>query len=146
MIEWLSDGYGVSINAVNLKYIRTSTGSEVLTRTSIISEQVEASRVKTQKFTIPMSDDPGEYEEDELRELLVKYLSSQDLRTAQLIRDVLLPACLEQGRVMREEFKQELVQHDADTGLGKAGRVLTVISTQMGMQKNDFLRQVVGYE
>ncbi|MDQ3588692.1 MAG: endonuclease NucS [Actinomycetota bacterium] len=146
MIEWLSGAYGVGINAISLKYLRTSTGSEVLTRTSLISEQVEASRVKKQKVTIPMSDEPGEYEEDELRELLVQYLSSQDLRTAQLLREVLLPACLKQGRVTREEFKQELVQYDVDTDLSKAGRVLTVISAQMGMQKNDFLRQVIGYE
>jgi hypothetical protein len=146
MIEWLSGAYGVAINAVSLKYMRTSAGNEVLTRTTVISEQVEAARVKTPQVTIPMSDDPGEYEENQLRELLLHYLSSRDLKTAQLIRDVLLPACLERGQVTREEFKQELVQHDADTDLTRAGRVLTVISTQMGMRKNDFLRQVVGYE
>ncbi len=146
MIEWLSGVYGVGINAVSLKYIRTSSGNEVLTRTTIISEQLEASRIKTQQGKIAMSDEPGTYEEDELRELLLRYLSSQDLMTARLVREVLLPASLEQGRVTREEFKHKLVQHDADTDPPKAGRVLTVISTQMGMQKNDFLRQVIGYD
>ncbi len=66
--------------------------------------------------------------------------------TAQLIREVLLPASLEQGRVTREEFKQKLVEKHAVSDPAKAGRVLTVISTQMGMQKNDFLRQAIGYE
>ncbi len=32
MIEWLSEQYGVGINAVILKYIRTSSGAEVLRR------------------------------------------------------------------------------------------------------------------
>jgi len=72
MVEWLSDGYGVGINAVSLKYIRTSAGNEMLTRTAIIAEQVEEARVKTKKFTIPMSDEPGEYEEDQLRDLLLR--------------------------------------------------------------------------
>ncbi len=59
MIEWLSGVYGVGINAVSLKYIRTSSGTEVLTRTMVISEQLEASRTKTPKVAIPMSDEPA---------------------------------------------------------------------------------------
>jgi hypothetical protein len=102
MIEWLSDGYGVGINAASLKYIRTSAGNEVLTRAAIISEQVEEARIKTKKFTIPMSDEPGSYEEDQLRDLLLRY-SSQDLVTGRRIRDVLLPACLERDRITREK-------------------------------------------
>lgn len=146
MIEWLSGVYGVGINAVSLKYIRTSSGDEVLTRTMVISEQLEASRTKPSKVSIPMSDEPGQYEEGELRELLSNYLSSQDLMTARLIREVLLPASLEQGRVTREQFKQKLVEKDLASDPARAGRVLTVISTQMGMQKNDFLRQAIAYE
>ena len=108
MIEWLSNGYGVNINAVSLKYLRTSAGNEILTRTAVIAEQVEEARVKAKKFTIPMSDEPGEYEEAQLRELLLSYLS-QDLVTAQRIRDVLVPACLRQPLISREELKQEFV-------------------------------------
>ena len=145
MIEWLSDGYGVSINAVSLKYLRTSAGNEVLTRTSIISEQVEESRAKKQKFTIPMSDEPGEYEDDELREMLLRHLS-QDLVTAQRIRDVLLPAALERDRITRDKLKQEFVAQDALDDPSKVGYVLSLISSQIGMQKNDFLRQVIGYD
>lgn len=145
MIEWLSGGYGVGINAVNLKYIRTSSGNEILTRTSIISEQLEEARVKTKKFTVSMSDEPGEYEEGQLKDLLLHYLS-QDLVTAQRIRDILLPSCLEQNRVTREELKQKFVEHSVVIDLAKAGYAITGISVQVGMQKNDFLRQVIGYE
>lgn len=145
MIEWLSDVYGVGINAVSLKYLRTSTGSEILTRTAIISEQTEEARVKKKKTTIPMSDEPGTYEDDQLKELLIRYLS-QHLVTAQRIRDILLPTCLEKDFVTREELKQELVERDVAADLSKAGYALTVISVQLGMQKNDFLRQVIGYE
>lgn len=145
MIEWLSDGYGVSINAVSLKYIRTSAGNEVLTRAAIISEQVEEARVKTKKFTIPMSDEPGSYEEDQLKDLLLRYLS-QDLVTAQRIRDVLLPACLERDRITREKLKQEFVTQNVLDDPSKVGYVISLISVQIGMQKNDFLRQAIGYE
>lgn len=145
MIEWLSGGYGVGVNAVNLKYVRTSSGNEILTRTSIISEQLEETRVKTKKFTVPMSDDPGEYEEDQLKDMILHYLS-QDLVTAQRIRDILLPSCLEQGRVTREELKQKFVEHGVVADTAKAGYAITGISVQIGMQKHDFLRQVIGYE
>jgi ribosomal protein S24E len=145
MIEWLSEGYGVAINAVVLKYVRTSAGNEILTRSAVISEQVEEARIKTKKFTIPMSDEPGSYEEEQLRDLLVRYLS-QELVTAQRIRDVLMPACLERDRITREELKREFVRRNVAPDPSKAGYVLTVISGQIGMQKNDFLRQVIGYE
>ena len=41
MIEWLSDGFGVNVNAVVLNYIKTAGGEELLARTSIISEELE---------------------------------------------------------------------------------------------------------
>jgi len=59
MITWLSDSYSVNINAVLLSYSRTQSGDELLTRTSIISEEVEQQRISKKKFQIPMSDDPG---------------------------------------------------------------------------------------
>lgn len=92
-----------------------------------------------------MSDEPGTYEEDQLKELLIRYLS-QDLVTARRIRDILLPTCLEKDLVTREELKQEFVKRDVAADSSKAGYALTVISVQLGMQKNDFLRQVIGYE
>lgn len=145
MVEWLSDNYGVSVNVVILKYIRTASGSETLTRTAVISEELEETRSRTKKFTIPMSDEPGQYTEEELRRLLLDYLS-QDLVTAQRIRDVLIPACLKRERLSREELKEEFLKQNPDVEPRKAGFALSVISGQMGMKKNDFLRQVIGYE
>lgn len=144
MIEWLSGLYGVGINAVNLKYIRTSAGDEVLMRTTVVSEQTEEARVKTKPPTIRMSDKAGAYDEDQLELLLVHYLS-QDRVTAQRIRDILLPLGLEQDHVTREELKHEFVARGIATDTAKAGYSLTGFSGQIGLQKNDFLRQVVGY-
>ena len=111
----------------------------------MISEDLEEKRSRDKKFTIPMSDDPGQYSADELRRLLHDYLS-KNLVTAQRIRDVLIPACLKQGRLSREELKNEFLRQNPDVDPSKAGFSLSVISGQMGMKKNDFLRQVIGYE
>ncbi len=145
MIEWLSESYGVNINAVILKYTQTANGAETLTRTAILSEEVVEQRTRAKKFTIPMSDEPGKYADEELRRLLLDYLS-QDLITAQRIRDILIPACLERGKLSREQLKQEFLRSNPDVEPSKAGFSLSVISGQMGMKKNDFLRQVIGYE
>ena len=145
MVEWLSNNYGVSINAVILKYVKTAAGSETLTRTAVISEDLEEKRSRDKKFTIPMSDDPGQYPDDELRRLLLDYLS-QKLVTAQRIRNVLIPACLKRDKLSRDELKEEFLRQNPDVEPNKAGFSLSVISGQMGMKKNDFLRQVIGYE
>lgn len=110
MIEWLSDGFGVNINAVVLNYIRTVNGEELIAKTSIISEELEKERVqKKKKFQIPMSDDPGGYDFDTLKKLLKQYLSRSTI-TSQRIRDVLIPVLLNQKKVTREQLKQELVK------------------------------------
>lgn len=146
MIEWLSDSYGVNVNAIALNYAKTSSGDEILTRTAIISEEIELERAKSQrKFQIPMSDEPGAYEQDKLKHLLTKYLS-QDMVSAQRIRDILLPACLKEGVMTREQLKKEFISFDQDTDASKVGYFLSLISTQVGLQKNDFLRQVIKYE
>jgi hypothetical protein len=145
MVEWLSDTYGVSINAVILKYVKTAAGSETLTRTAVISEELEEKRSREKKFSIPMSDEPGQYSEDELRRLLLDYLS-QELVTAQRIRDVLIPACLKRDTLSRDELKEEFLRQNPSVEPNKAGFSLSVSSGQMGMKENDFLRQVIGYE
>ena len=145
MVEWLSESYGVSINAVILKYVRAAAGSETLTRTALISEDLEKKRSRAKKFTIPISDEPGQYADDELQRLLHGYLS-QDLVTAQRIRDVLIPGCLKQGKLSREQLKNAFLRQNPDLDPSKAGFSLSVISGQMGVKKNDFLRQVIGYE
>jgi hypothetical protein len=57
MISWLSDNFEVNINAVILRYTKTDSGSELLTRTFIIPEEIDKERARTKKFTIPMSDE-----------------------------------------------------------------------------------------
>ena len=146
MIEWLSDKYNVNINAVVLNYVKTRSGEELLTRTSIISEEVEQERIRKRKFQIPMSDKPGEYDDIQLKALLRKYLA-QDLYSARRTRDVLLPVCLEQqDGVTREKLKEEFVNRGEAESVRRAGYFLSLISQQVGMEKNDFLRQIIGYE
>lgn len=146
MVNWLSSNYGVSINAILLKYIKTSSGDELLTRTSVISEAIEQLRSeKKKKFEIPMSDEPGTYPPDELAKRLKQYLS-QSLWSAQRMRNVLFPVLLRDGKVNREQLKDELVKFGEAENARDAGYFLSLISSQIGMVKNDFLRQVVGFE
>lgn len=147
MVEWLSDKFEVNINAVILHYVKTKSGDELLTKTAIISEELEQERIKKRKtFEIPMSDEPGSYNDETLRKLLIEYLSNNEITTIQRIRDVLIPACLRSGVITREQLKNELLQHDASADRSKVGYHLAAISTQLGMKKNDFLRQVIKYE
>ncbi len=145
MIGWLSDHYNVNINAVVLNYTKTKSGEELLTRTSVISEEVEQERVRKKKFQIPRSDKPGEYDHDQLRTRLKRYLS-QDLYSARRIRDVMMPVCLKLERVTRGELKQEFVNYGEAESVRQAGYFLSLISQQVGMEKNDFLRQVIDYD
>jgi len=145
MINWLSDVFSVGINAIVLHYVVTSSGDELLTRTSLISEEVVEERVQRRKFTIPMSNDPGDYDLEELRVLLANYLSQQ-MVTARRIKNVLLPACLAHKIVQRDLLKAEFVRLGEAEDTTSAGVSFTSISVQMGMEKNDFLRQIVGYE
>jgi len=146
MIEWLSSTYGVNINAVLLHYVQTVGGDQILVRTAIVSEEVEQARIKkAKKFTIPMSDEPGDHDEVMLEELLRQYLSS-DLHSARRIRDVLIPACLAEGQVSRDDIKEAFLKSGEIGELSMGGYFLSLISTQIGMTKNDFLRQVIGYE
>lgn len=146
MIEWLSDTYSVNINAVVLSYVRTKSGDELLTKTSIISEELEQERTRKQKkFEIPMSDDPGVYEPQTLKQLLSNYLSV-DRVTNRRIRDILLPACLKTKVLTRDRMKKEFVDFDPSYDESKVGYYLSLLSVQLGMKKNDFLRQVVAYE
>jgi len=146
MIEWLSDNFNVNINAVVLNYVKTIGGDELLARTSIISEELERERVKKKKkFEIPMSDEPGTYDPDVLEGLLKEYLVKEKV-TSQRIRDVLLPALLKKKTLSREQLKKELLEYDKSLDASKIGYHLTTISAQLGMKKNDFLRQVIAYE
>jgi len=145
MINWMSDTYDVNVNAIVLHYAKTSTGEEILTRTSLISEEVLEQKSKRKKFKIPTSDEPGEYEEDKLRKLLIDYLS-KNMVSARRIREVLLPVCLDFSKVKREQLKEEFVKRGSAEDTTLAGYYLTLVSGQVGREKNDFLRQIIGYE
>ncbi|HEX41644.1 MAG TPA: DUF91 domain-containing protein [Phycisphaerales bacterium] len=146
MIEWLSDNFSVNINAVILSYVKTASGDELLNKTSIISEQLELERVKKQKkFQIPMSDEPGTYEPPILRERLREYLLRQRV-TNQRFRDVLLPAILKRNTLTREQLKEEILGYDSTLDASKVGYQVSTMSSQLGMTKNAFLRQIIAYE
>jgi len=151
MIEWLSDSYEVNVNAIVLNYVKTKSGDELLMKTSIISEEAEQERSgKRKKFEIPMSDEPPaiEYDVPRLKQLLIDYLS-RDRITNRRMRDILFPSLLnteEPDKLSRDQLSSKFVKFDQNCDESKVGFYLTSISSQLGMKKNDFLRQVVSYE
>jgi ribosomal protein S24E len=144
IIEWLSEKYGVSINAVILKYIKTKNGEELIARTAIIPEEVEKERSQ-RRYKILVSDEPGNYESDELKEKLKKYLS-KTRKTPRRIREILLPLCLKHDKVTREMLKEELINRKEAVDEGEAGIIITTISREIGLKRRDYLRQVIRYD
>ena len=145
MIEWLSSNYDISINAIILNYTKTSSGDELLSKTVIISEEVEKAKSEKRKFKILMSDEPGEYSDEELKDLLKKYLS-KDLYSARRIKNVVLPYLLKNKIATRSEIKKELVRTGIAKDEGQSGYFLSLISNQLGQKKKDYLRQIISYE
>jgi len=145
MIEWLSNNYGVSINAVILEYIKTRNGEELIARTVIIPEEIEKERIRKRQFKISMSDEPGKYSRDELKDLLISYLS-ENRTTPRRIREILLPLCLKNKIVNREMIKKELLKRGEAKDDRQAGSILTTISREIGIAKRDYLRQIIQYD
>lgn len=146
MIEWLSNNYGVSINALILKYIRTQSNENLLARTMIIPEDVEKERSPKRSIKFkPPSDEPGTYEDDELEKLLGDYLKKEGI-TPKRVKDILLPLCLNNPIVSREMIKEELIKQDNALEYGKAGIIVTTISKEIGIAERDYLRQIIKYE
>ncbi|TMS41013.1 MAG: DUF91 domain-containing protein [Methanobacterium sp.] len=145
MIEWLSNNFGVGLNAVILKYIKTKSGDEFIARTMIIPEDVEKERIRKTGNKIETSDEPGNYEPEELKTLLQRYLAEKR-QTPQRIKSILLPLCLENKVVTREMIKKELIKKENVSDEGKAGLILTTISREIGIASRDYLRQIIEYE
>ncbi len=145
MIEWLSTNYDIGINAIILHYIQTSSGNEILSKTVIIPEEVEKAKTDKKKFKIPMSDEPGKYSDEDLKEALKKYLSN-DLWSARRIRNIMLPCLLKSNKVTREELKKEFVNMSGAKDEYQAGYFIALISNQLGQEVKDYLRQVISYE
>jgi len=147
MIEWLSENYGISINAVLLKYIKTMNGEELIARTMVIPEEIEKERTEKQRRQrkIQLSDEPGNYNIDELKKLLLKYLS-EDRPVPKRIRTILLPLCLEHPIVTRNMIKEELLKRGEAEDETSAGIIITHISREIGIEKRDYLRQILRYD
>jgi hypothetical protein len=147
MIEWLSENYGMSINAVLLKYIKTKNGEELIARAMVIPEEIEKERTEKQKMQkkIQKFDEPGNYSEDELKKLLLKYLS-KDEPTPKRIRRILLPLCLEYPIVTREMIKQELLKRGEAENESQAKTYITHISNVIDRKERDYLRQILRYD
>jgi len=145
MIEWLSTTYDIGINAIILQYVKTSSGNELLSKTVIIPEEVEKAKTDKKKFKIPMSDEPGDYSPEELKEALLKYLR-KDLWSARRIKNIMLPYLLKKDKVTREELKKEFVRMAGADDENQAGYFIALISNQLGQEVKDYLRQIISYE
>lgn len=145
MIEWLSEKYNLGINAIVLHYSKTKSGDELLSRTVIIPEEVEIEKVNKKKFVIEMSNEPGTYDEINLKELFKKYLSS-NLYSSKRMRDYFLPILIKHGKVTREQMRKEFVKMEAAPNESQAGYFLALISSQLGFKYNDYLRQIISFE
>lgn len=145
MIEWLSSKYDVGINAIILNYVKTSSGNELLSRTVIIPEEIEKEKSNKKKFTIPMSDEPGTYEPERLKELLKTYFNNKQWSSKRL-KNIVLPVLLKKEKITREQLKKEFVKAGEATDENKAGYFIALISNQLGQTKKDFLRQIIHYE
>lgn len=145
MIEWLSSKFNLAINAIVLNYIKTTGGEELLSRTVIIPEDVEREKINRKKFIIEMSNEPGEYESDSLKDNLIKYLS-KDLYSSERMKDYFLPTLLKKGMVTRDQMRKEFVILGAAKDESQAGYFLSLISNQLGHKWKDYLRQIISYE
>ncbi|MGC9319764.1 MAG: hypothetical protein ACP5KN_17155 [Armatimonadota bacterium] len=145
MVEWLSENFGVTINAVLFTCAQTAGGDTVLAKTTVIPEEIERERSRRARFTIAMSDAPGTYERDELKRHLISFLS-KDASTPRRIREILLPLCLREGTVPRSRLQEALIEHGETSDEGAAGRIISVISKQLAIERRDYLRQVIRYD
>ena len=145
MIEWLSNKYDISINAIVLKYVKTSSGNELLSRTVIIPEEVEKAKSNKKKFSIATSDEPGEYETEKLTELLIKYFR-KNLYSVRRLKNIVIPALFENEVMTREDLLKTFVQSGEAKDLSQAGYFMSLISGQLGHEWKDYLRQVIRYE
>ena len=58
----------------------------------------------------------------------------------------MLPECLKKKTVTRKELIQAFVDYKEAGTKRDAGYFMSLISQQLGMKKNDFLRQIISYE
>jgi hypothetical protein len=120
-----------------------NSGEEFIARTVIIPEEVEMEKSERKRKLI--SEEPGNYEDNELKEKLKKYLL-RDRETPRRIREILIPLCLKHDRVTREMLKEELINRKEAEDEGKAGIIISTISREIRLKRRDYLRQVIQYD
>jgi len=145
MIEWLSNNFDMAVNAIVLSYIVTSDGTELLSRTVTIPEEIAKEKSNKKKFKIAMSDEPGEYETNILKDLLKSYFVRANYSSNRM-KNILLPALLTQETLTRSQFKKEFVRLKEAEDESQAGYFIALISNQLGHAKKDYLRQVISYD
>lgn len=146
MISWLSGTFEVPINAVLIKYIRTSSNEEILVRTTIIPEDVDIERAAGRRYRKqPRLDEPGNYSDEELELRLRSYFQG----AKPTVTRVLLPLCLEASDgVSREAVVDKLMktQPERYPDKGSAGLAVAGATGVFSLPKYSALRQVLGYE
>lgn len=145
MITWLSNVFNLSINAIILNYIKTQSGDELLSRTVIIPDDVEKEKANSKKFVIEMSNEPGQYSEEELKKKLQEYFSKK-LYSAERIKEYFIPILMEKKIITRNELKKEFIKRGAAPDESQAGYFLSLISSQLGHKWKDYLRQIIHYD
>jgi hypothetical protein len=90
-------------------------------------------------------DAPGTYDIRRLRQLLLDYLT-RTTAASRWIRHVLLPACLKNEVLSIMQFRKAFVNFDPNCDEQKVRHYMTHVSTALGKETNDFLRQVIEYE
>ncbi|MEB3224634.1 MAG: endonuclease NucS domain-containing protein [Synechococcus sp.] len=144
MIEWLSSNFNMSINAIILNYSKTSTNTEILSRTVIIPEEIEIQKANKKKFTIARSDIPGNYDKEKLKELVKKYLT-KNLHSSRRLKEFILPFLLSVKVATRSEILKELVRQGEAEDERQAGYFMSLVSSQLGHEWKDYLRQIIEY-
>ena len=144
MVEWLSDRFDISINALILHYVRTKGQEEFLSRTSIIPEDVAVEKTRKDWVKLHVSDEPGTYDDVTLRNKLLKFLQ-KETPGAKRIREILLPLCLKNEVVARGTLKKALLDANESEDETEAGLHVTSISNLLGFRKRDYLRQAIEY-
>ena len=91
-----------------------------------------------------MSDAPGEYKEDKFKELVCDYLNKK-LHSSRRLKDIILPVLLEKNEITRSELKKVMVKSGEAENESQAGYFLSLVSSQLGHEWKDYLRQVIGY-
>ncbi len=144
MIEYLSDNFNMGINAVVLSYSKTSAGSEIVSRTVIIPEEVEKSKANRGQFVIQMSDEIEDYPEDKLKELLKKYLLTPK-HSSRRLKDYLLPALLKKKTMTRDQLRKEFVKGKEAKDESQAGYFIAILSKEFRYAMQGYLRQIIDY-